>query len=211
MQELERLLNEAWPGLSTEQSLRIQKFYEALSAENEVQNLTRLISPTDFVEGHVIDVRELLNSGLLSFPALDLGSGGGVPGLLAAAVTGNDTWTLCDSEKMKADFLFRASASLGLEKNVSVYAGRAEDFLRNRKVEAVVARAVGPVERIYGWIGRCSTWNTLVLLKGPGWEEEWKAFQEGKHARKLKIADEYRYEVGPEKKKRVIVRLKRVK
>ncbi len=211
MHELERLLNDVWPGLSTEQSLRIQQFYSALAAENEIQNLTRLVLPADFVEGHVVDVRELLKSNFLTFPALDLGSGGGVPGLLAAAVVENDVWTLCDSEKMKADFLLRTTLSLGLEKRVTVYAGRAEEFLRNHRVETVVARAVGPVERIFGWIGRCSTWNTLVLLKGPGWEEEWKAFQGGKHARKLKLVDEHRYEVGSEKKKRVIVQLKRVK
>ena len=112
---------------------------------------------------------------------------------------------------MKAEFLRRASEFLGLGSEVDVFAGRAEDFLRNNRVETVVARAVGPVERIFGWIGRCSTWNTLVLLKGLGWEEEWRKFQEGGHARKLKIVDEYRYEVGAEKKKRVIVRLKRTK
>ena len=37
-----------------------------------------------------------------------------------------------------------------------------EEFLLNHQVETIVARAVGPVDRIFGWIRTCSTWNNLV-------------------------------------------------
>src|SRR5579884_2712123 len=97
IQEFRRLLKESWPELAVVRHELVVRFYRLVLAENEKQNLTRLTSPKEFIEGHVLDVRALLKSGLLSFPAMDLGSGGGVPGLLAAA-TSDDQWVLAESE-----------------------------------------------------------------------------------------------------------------
>lgn len=196
------------PGLDESTIQAIVRFREVLLKENAVQNLTRITAPADFVDGNVIDCIELNKSGLVSYPAMDLGSGGGIPGLLLAAM-GTKGWLLCDSEGSKAAFLARAIDELGLQGAAQAVSGRAEDALKDRKVESVVARAVGKVEKVFGWLERCSTWNNLVLLKGPGWEEEWAEFQKSRHRKKLRIAAEHRYEVGPEKKKRVIVRLER--
>jgi len=206
--EFELLLREYWPDLAAEKLEKIKIFYGLVLEENEKQNLTRLLSPKDFVEGHVLDVRALLTSGLLSFPAMDLGSGVGVPGLLTGLIDGNE-WVLVESERSKADFLSRAVQALKL-KNIRVLADRGEAFLRANRVSSIVARAVGPVDRIYGWIRQCSTWNNLVLLKGPAWNEEWSKFSEGKHRRELVISKVYEYSVGTEKKSRIIVKIDRV-
>lgn len=187
---------------------QIVVFSRLLNEENERQNLTRLTSPPDFVDGHLEDVIQLLATGFVEYPALDMGSGGGVPGLLAALL-GAGPWILSDSEKRKAEFLETARSALGLS-NVSVVADRAENYLVTRSCNSIVARAVGPMERIAGWLEKCSTWNTLVLLKGPKWEEEWKDLEQGRHRGRFRILGEHRYEVGPEKKKRVIVRLENV-
>ncbi|MCM2277991.1 MAG: class I SAM-dependent methyltransferase [Oligoflexia bacterium] len=199
----------AWPELDAFAQQRVEEFYKLMAAENERQNLTRLISPQEFIEGHVLDVRELLKSGLVEFPAMDLGSGGGVPGLLAAVVR-PDSWVLSDSEGKKAEFLGRAAQELGISDRVQVTHLRGEVFLRQNSVKSVVARAVGPVDRIYPWLRACSTWNSLVLLKGPAWEEEWKRFQQSKFRRELRIAAEHHYVVGAENKKRIILQLVRV-
>jgi len=206
--ELRDLIQAAWPELDTGAQDRVIQFHRILAAENEKQNLTRLIAPKDFVEGHLIDVRELLKSGLVDFAAMDLGSGCGVPGLLAAAV-GDGAWVLAESERHKADFLFRAVREMGLS-SVRIAADRGESFLQENSVESVVARAVGPVERIYGWLGPCSTWNTLVLLKGPAWATEWEEFGRSKFRNHLRLAAVHEYIVGAEEKKRTIVRLARV-
>jgi 16S rRNA (guanine527-N7)-methyltransferase len=206
--ELENLVSSVWPELSPSQKRGVVRFYELLLAENEVQNLTRLISPKDFLEGHLLDVKELLVSGLVKYPAMDLGSGGGVPGLLAAVIQG-ESWVLADSEGRKATFLMAAAEKLGLA-NVQVFSGRGEEFLKRGSVGSVVARAVGSVEKIYAWLRPCSTWNNLVLLKGPGWDAEWKTFQESKHRKELKVANEYAYRVGEPAKSLRIVRVERV-
>lgn len=206
--ELMDRLQAAWPGLDPTSYDKIVRFHAILAEENEKQNLTRLISPKDFVEGHVLDVRELLQSRLVDFPAMDLGSGCGVPGVLAAAV-GGTPWILAESERHKAEFLFRAVRELGLTSS-RVVADRGENFLSENTVQSVVARAVGPIERIYGWLHSCSTWNNLVLLKGPAWKTEWEAFGKSKFRRELSVDRLHEYQVGEENKHRVIVRLKRV-
>ena len=206
--ELAQLVQAAWPKLSNEQVARVARFHQLLAQENEVQNLTRLISPTDFVEGHLLDVRELLESGVLDFPAADLGSGGGVPGLLAATIR-PDSWVLIESEQRKAQFLQKSSQELGLP-NVKVLADRGEKVIASVKLGSVVARAVGSVDKIYAWLMKSSTWNTLVLLKGPGWDEEWAAFSKSKHGKHLELVSSHAYTVGPENKRRVIVKLRRV-
>jgi 16S rRNA (guanine527-N7)-methyltransferase len=206
--EFQTRLKQAWPSLSPLQFEKIVQFYDLVVAENEVQNLTRLISPSDFVSGHVLDVIELANSNLLNFPAMDLGSGVGVPGLLSAIVD-EKSWLLTDSEGRKAEFLRSSAEKLGLS-NVQVFGKRAEEVLKKHQVGSIVARAVGPVGRIFAWIERCSTWNNLVLLKGPGWDAEWEEFQKETKKKKLEIVSDHFYEVGEEKKRRRIVKLKRI-
>lgn len=194
--------------------LQIQKtveFRDEVLKENEVQNLTRLLSPVDFLEGHLRDVVHLRRSGLVSYPALDLGAGMGVPGLLTAILYGTTegkTWISCDSEGKKADFSQRMIERFHLE-GVSAAAIRGEEVLSTHHVGSVVVRAVGPVSRIYAWIRGRSTWNNLVLLKGQKWPEEWAEFLLTPQRNQLILDGEYTYTVGQEKKARIIVRLRR--
>jgi 16S rRNA (guanine527-N7)-methyltransferase len=80
--------------------------------------------------------------------ALDLGSGGGVPGLILALGSPATAWTLLDAGERRARFLEEAVAELGLAERVTVLRERAEraghgDDLRAR-FDLVVARAFGP-------------------------------------------------------------------
>lgn len=81
--------------------------------------------------------------------ALDLGAGGGLPGLvLAARVWPSTRWTFLDSQKRRTDFLAEASAELGLSDRVRVIAERAEVVGRapghRGAYDLVVARSFGP-------------------------------------------------------------------
>jgi len=193
--------------LSEKNILAVNQFRNLILDENQRQNLTKILEPADFIDGHVVDAVELLKSGFVEGPAMDLGSGAGVPGLLCGLIR-EDVWVLLESEGRKAEFLTRATQELNAS-HVTVVRGRAEEYLKNHSVKSIVARAVGPVDRIYSWIHGCSTWNNLVLLKGRGWGEEWAAFQATRWRKELKIANKHYYTVGPEKKERWIVRLER--
>jgi 16S rRNA (guanine527-N7)-methyltransferase len=76
--------------------------------------------------------------------ALDLGAGGGVPGLVLALERPDLDWTLLDAMQRRTAFLARAVAALGLD-GVAVRTARAEAVpdLRGGFV-AVVARSFGP-------------------------------------------------------------------
>ncbi|MGK2957270.1 MAG: 16S rRNA (guanine(527)-N(7))-methyltransferase RsmG [Acidimicrobiales bacterium] len=77
--------------------------------------------------------------------AVDLGSGGGVPGLVLALVYPDSEWTLVDAQERRATFLASAISSLSLEKRVYVMHERAEVFGRDpihrHTYDLVVARS----------------------------------------------------------------------
>jgi 16S rRNA (guanine527-N7)-methyltransferase len=188
---------------------QILSFYEMMLKENQVQNLTRLAGPQEFYDYHLADALKVLSLGWLVYPALDLGSGAGIPGILAALID-KKKWILAESEKKKAGYLQRAVDILKIQEQVRVVPDRAEAFLKTHQVGSIVVRAVGTVEKIYGWIRKCSTWNNLILLKGPNWEKEWEAFTAGPLGSELKVTGEDLYQVGPEQKMRRIVRIERI-
>ena len=67
---------------------------------------------------------------------LDLGSGGGVPGLVLAALWPEQTGTLLDSSQRRTAFLRRTVVALGWAARVSVVEGRAESLARDRGLRA---------------------------------------------------------------------------
>jgi 16S rRNA (guanine527-N7)-methyltransferase len=79
---------------------------------------------------------------------LDLGSGGGLPGLVLFDRWDDATGVLLDAQRRRCEFLSSAVATLGLAARVSVECGRAEVLGREEHLRAgfdlVVARSFGP-------------------------------------------------------------------
>lgn len=79
---------------------------------------------------------------------LDLGTGGGVPGLVLADHWATATVVLLDAQARRAAFLAAAVAELGWADRVHVVHGRAEDIARDRshrgRYDVVTARSFGP-------------------------------------------------------------------
>jgi len=210
VESLKAMLLEPRYELSAQKLEKILTYYSLLIRENEKQNLTRLISPQDFLEGHFLDCFEAEKSGLVDLEAIDLGSGCGVPGVLMAILNPARKWILCESEVGKAKFLETAVVEIGLSLQVQVFYGRIETLLKERSTHSVVARAVGTAEKLLGWLDSSSTWNNLVLFKGPKWEEELKELGRSKFKRSAQGVQAYTYVVGVEKKQRILVKLKHV-
>ncbi len=111
-------------------------------------NLTAIRDPADVALRHVVDSLTALpwlrsrSIGRL----LDLGSGGGFPGIPLAAALPAVEVTLAEPIGKKARFLETAVAAIGLAGRVSVVAARAEELARDPVVrgrwDAVMARAV---------------------------------------------------------------------
>jgi hypothetical protein len=78
---------------------------------------------------------------------VDLGSGGGVPGLVMAAAWPATTWVLLDGRDLRAAFLRQAVARLGWDRRIGVVGERAERAGRGplrHRCPLVVARGFGP-------------------------------------------------------------------
>jgi 16S rRNA (guanine527-N7)-methyltransferase len=79
---------------------------------------------------------------------VDLGSGGGVPGLVLAGYWPASNWTLIESRRRRSAFLTEAVSRLGLDHRVEVVGERAEivgrDPAHRGRYALVVARGFGP-------------------------------------------------------------------
>lgn len=121
---------------------------------------------------------------------LDLGSGGGLPGLVIAAVRPDLEVHLLEATGKKAAFLAETAATLGLP--VSVHHGRAEDLAGPPLAgtfDIVTARAVAPLERLVGLAAPYLTpGGSLHALKGARWPEELAAAAGAIRTARLRVA-----------------------
>jgi 16S rRNA (guanine527-N7)-methyltransferase len=117
-------------------------------------NLTAIREPTAVARDHVLDslsaVALLRSHGAKTI--LDLGSGGGYPGLPIAIAVPAERTVLVESVGKKANFLATVLDALGLRPRVAVAATRAETLAADRhhreRWDAVTARAVGPLAEL---------------------------------------------------------------
>lgn len=99
---------------------------------------------------------------------LDLGCGGGFPGIPLAMEWPEVQFTLCDSIGKKVLVAQSVAEGLGLA-NVKCVKARAEEL--PGQWDLVVSRAVAPLETLYGWV-RGKFRGSLVCLKGGDVNEE---------------------------------------
>ncbi len=80
--------------------------------------------------------------------AVDLGSGGGLPGLVLALYWPSSSWVLVDGNRRRSEFLVSAVSALGVSDRVEVRCQRAEESGRDPALRAaadlVTARSFGP-------------------------------------------------------------------
>lgn len=109
-------------------------YWELLTRWNVAQNLSRRRDVVAFLREDVADCGLGLLGVRAACPVVDVGSGAGFPGLLAALLWPEAKVHLVEALRKRASFLRRAAHELGLE-NVEVHAGRAEDLrVQGRRV-----------------------------------------------------------------------------
>ncbi|MCC6493973.1 MAG: 16S rRNA (guanine(527)-N(7))-methyltransferase RsmG [Pirellulales bacterium] len=157
--------------LSAEQIELLDRYRRALWRWNEKLNLTRHTTLDKFVDRDVADSLELARQIPQARRVLDIGSGGGVPGVVMAICRLDLRMTLCESTQKKARVLQSIVDELALP--VEVFAVRAEELLELRTFDALVARAVAPTWKILSWLaGHWEAFDELLLVKGSAWSDE---------------------------------------
>ena len=153
---------------------------------NQSLNLTRHDDFDKFVSRDLVDTIQLSNLIPEGHHVLDVGSGGGVPGLVLSILRPDVSVTLTDSVGKKTAALDQLAEGLGLD--VEIYHCRAEDLLQDFRFDTTVARAVGPLRKMCVWFENC--WlnaGRLLATKGPKWPAEVAEAKELNLIKKLSI------------------------
>ena len=108
--------------------------------------------------------------------ALDLGSGGGLPGLVLVSAWPTTDWCLLDANQRRTEFLQDAVDELGLGERVTVRRGRAEELAHDPALRAtfdlVVARSFGrPAVTAECAAGFLALGGNLVVSEPPNDED----------------------------------------
>ena len=150
----------------------VETYVRLLLDANRQTNLTRVVEPDAVARLHLLDALAALPllDAVAPRSALDLGSGGGVPGIVLALARPSIRWVMVDSVGKKAAVLRSFVAELGLS-GVSVAAERAEilgrDPARREAHDLVTARACAPLPVLVEY--------ALPLLRPGGTLIAWKA------------------------------------
>lgn len=172
-------LEKAFEGQEDVDARLLERFAQhavAVLETNRVMNLTAITDPVEVAIKHYLDSWRITRIvPLMARRVLDLGSGGGFPGIPIALSEPMCSVLLCESIQKKAKFLEEVVAKLGL-RNVRVIHERAEDFLARERVDLVVVRAVSSVRENIRTLRKVRhALQDLVMYKGSSWGREVRA------------------------------------
>jgi 16S rRNA (guanine527-N7)-methyltransferase len=143
---LDRGADELALALSSTQKQKLLDYVTLLGKWNSVYNLTAIRDPKQMLIQHILDSLALVPAvaARKAATALDVGSGGGLPGIVLAIVLPELAVTLNDIVHKKTAFQSQAKTQLGLV-NLSVVTGRVESLRPGHEVagkfDVIVSRA----------------------------------------------------------------------
>lgn len=133
--------------LSERQILQFLQYYELLKEWNQKVNLTAITEYSEVIKKHFVDSLTLIRAYDVSqqISVIDVGTGGGFPGLALKIAFPWMKITLLDSLRKRVDFLDYVIADLHLEEIETIH-GRAEDYAKKmdyrENFDLAVSRAV---------------------------------------------------------------------
>ena len=166
--------------LTEEKNAILEKYMEGILAWNEKVNLTNITDPAEFRIKHnadslmCVDFPEFLDAETV----IDVGTGGGFPGIPLAVYAPEKHFTLLDSLNKRLKIIDELAGELGI-KNITLVHGRAEDAARAKehreKYDLCVSRAVSNLATLSEYcLPFIKVGGYLLAYKGPGAEEEVK-------------------------------------
>lgn len=157
---------------------QFENYLKLLKKWNLKFNISGISDIDRMIPTHLLDSLSLWN--LLSGEnILDVGSGGGLPGIPLSILDPRKNFILLDSNGKKTRFLFQAKLELGL-KNIEIVNDRVENYQSRRRVDTIVCRAFSSIATAIDLTssilkGNCS----LLLMKGVYPSEEIKKLPTG--------------------------------
>jgi len=195
-----------FPDLNEEQIELFTRLQPLYKEWNDKINVISRKDIDNLYERHVL--HSLSIAKLIKFRSnsdiLDLGTGGGFPGIPLAIMFPNVNFHLVDGTKKKILVVQEIADALGL-KNVKAEAIRAED-IRKKRYDFVLARAVTRLDKLVYWMRRVikrehrhPVPNGLLTLKGGQIEQEIKDLEKGEYSEVNYLSELYEEEMFKEK------------
>jgi 16S rRNA (guanine527-N7)-methyltransferase len=121
---------------------RLSAYVDLLAKWNRTYNLTAIRERPQMITHHLHDALAVLPflPRQEHLRVLDIGTGGGIPGIPLAIARPDWTFVLLDASQKKATFVTQAAIELQL-RNVTVVASRAEEFVADAPFDVVISRA----------------------------------------------------------------------
>lgn len=134
--------------LDAARQAQLLAYLTLLERWNRTHNLTAIRGPMQMVSHHLLDSLAILPHLPMraALRMIDVGSGGGLPGVPIAIARHEWSVTLLESTRKKCAFLRQAIAELRLA-NVEVVVSRAEEYVPERPFDIVIARALAELPR----------------------------------------------------------------
>ena len=129
--------------VSIDTQQKLLAYLSLLQKWNKVYNLTAVRDPLEMVTLHLLDslsVMPYVNANKL----LDVGSGGGLPGIVLAICKPTLQVTTIDTVQKKAIFMRQVKGELGLS-NLTVVHARVESYKPMEKFDSIISRAFSEI------------------------------------------------------------------
>ncbi len=162
--------------LSEQQQEQLLQYLGLLIKWNKAYNLTAVRNPDEMVSRHLLDSLSVVPYVEQYGDAwLDVGSGGGMPGVPLAILFPQRKFTLLDSNGKKTRFLTQVKLELKLD-NLEVIRNRVEAFTPERPFSGIISRAFSSLEDFTHWTRHLGDTNTRWLaMKGVHPDDELQA------------------------------------
>jgi len=188
-----KLIKQYFPELSESQVNQFEQLLPLYKDWNQKINVISRKDIENLYERHVL--HSLAIAKFIQFKAdshiLDLGTGGGFPGIPLAIFYPDVHFHLVDSIGKKLKVIDHIADEIGLT-NVRTSHSRVEEL--NEKVDFVVCRAVAPIDTLVDWTKRLYNQqmnhgfpNGLIALKGGRLKEEIKLLSKGSYTEEVAI------------------------
>ncbi|MDD1016238.1 16S rRNA (guanine(527)-N(7))-methyltransferase RsmG [Pseudomonas rubra] len=151
--------------LSEAQQAQLLAYLALLIKWNKAYNLTAVRNPDEMVSRHLLDSLSVMPF-IHSERWLDVGSGGGMPGIPLAILHPEKHVTVLDSNGKKTRFLTQVKLELKLD-NLTVIHKRVEEFQPELPFTGIVSRAFSSMENFTNWTRHLGDAQTQWLaMKG---------------------------------------------
>ncbi|MFE8070402.1 16S rRNA (guanine(527)-N(7))-methyltransferase RsmG [Marinobacteraceae bacterium S3BR75-40.1] len=157
--------------VTPEQEERLLAFLDLLAKWNKAYNLTAVRDPHEMVARHLLDSVSIA-PWVTASRVLDVGAGGGLPGVPLAILAPERSFELLDSNGKKTRFLLQCKLELGLD-NLTVHHCRAEDYQPRDGFELITSRAFTALANLVTWCEHLlAPGGRFLAMKGTFPEDE---------------------------------------